>query len=350
LGGFQETTGTDALCLILADADAARAVSAAVRSGLPELPEELRFVAQLGEGDSRPDVVGLRNDRQVLFIEGKLWAGLTAAQADGTYLRRLAKDHAARDPAHICAGIVLWVCPRRRADLLWAEVVQQSRAQPTSTSLQSRWRFARTAGGQGVALVDWSTLCDTLEHAGPPTLAEDVRQLRGFVEAVDRHAFVPWTLEQVTDQDTPQRHVELFKLAEDIRERGLRSGVLDSVGRNRPASSGPDHGTVIYPGGLWTAFLVSPSLQAARGRSPWWLCWYSGAAIARLALRDHGLVDLPNGCAVPVPLRPGARRDGWLADIGTLLRTAKSEHLASGAETDGDDSLATFAEGEPDGA
>lgn len=338
-GGLQEKTGTDALGLLLDDADAARAFTSSLQTGFPELPNGLHFLTQSGAEGTRPDVVGLHNDREVVFVEGKFWAGLTDAQADGGYLRRLTREHEQRDPQHPCPGVLLWVCPPRRAVQLWREVCDRSGAQEAARSATATWRFARTPAGQGIALITWQELCASLEHAGGRQLAEDVRQLQHFVEAVDRNAFIPWTIEQITDQEAPRRTHELYKLTVDVRAHGQRQGVLDRVGkRNTSTGSGSAVGCIIHPGGLWTSFRVSPKLQADHGISPWWLRWWKGAAVARDALRNHGLVEVEGGCAVPVPLRPGATRDQvidqtvqWFAEVAPLLRTSREQRLARGA-------------------
>lgn len=332
LGGYKETIGTEALGVLLADDAASRAITAALRVGLPELPDPLRFVTQAGSGETRPDVVGLHGDREVLHIEGKFWAGLTDAQAENKYFHRLAHEHSSRDPAHPCSGIVLWVCPPRRASDLWTTTVRLSGGTQLTADATSGWRYARTVDGQGLALVSWQHLCDLLEHAGTPALAEDVRQLRGFTDEVDRNAFMPWTVEQMTDQAASRRHIELVQLTKDIRARGQRQGILTKKGRNATATTEGATGVVIYLGDVWTAFMVSPELHSAHGLSPWWLQWYQGGGIAREALRDHGLVETSSGCAVPVPLRPGGLRDEvsnetlhWLATLVPLLGAARKQ-------------------------
>ncbi|GIF16639.1 hypothetical protein [Actinoplanes teichomyceticus] len=352
-GGPQEKTGTDALGLVLEDPDAARAFTAALRTGFPELPEEIRFVTQRGSEGTRPDVLGLHHDREVLVVEGKFWAGLTEAQADGGYLRRLEREHRLRDPGHRCPGVLLWVCPPRRATQLWREVLRLSGAQEMPAADAVTWRFARTGAGQGVALVSWPALCATLEPAGGRELAEDVRQLKHFVDAVDRNAFVPWTVEQITDQETPRRQHELYRLTADVRERAQRRGVLDRAGKNAPSRAGSAVGCVVHLGGHWTAFQVSPALQAEYGVSPWWLRWWRGAGVAREALRRHGLVELRDGCAVPVPLRAGATRDQvieetveWFAGLAPLLRAARAERARRGAAVADDEDAETDRAGD----
>jgi hypothetical protein len=126
--------------------------------------------------------------------------------------------------------------------------------------------------------------------------------------------------------------------------------VLQRPARNSWSAFETATGPVIYPGGLWTAFLVSPALQAAHGRSPWWLRWFRGAPTAREALRDHGLVELSDGCAVPVPLRPGGMRErvieetlAWIAEVAPLLEKARSERLAGEPASNSDSRDDAFA-------
>ncbi len=131
-----------------------------------------------------------------------------------------------------------------------------------SGQLESR----QNRGRSGVALIDWISLCDTLEHAADRALAEDVRQLRGFVQQVDEDSFLQLTLEQLTDRESARRHVELVKLIHSIRAAGARDGRLPK-GRKGNANTGWANGITIRPGGVWTAFRVDPYLQARHGQS-----------------------------------------------------------------------------------
>lgn len=296
----------------------------------------MRFVTQSGVEDTRPDVVALDNDREVIHIEGKFWAGLTEGQANNSYLKRLLKHHQALSPDHPCRGVLVWVCPPRRSSHVWADAL--ARTEATELVSGEVWRFARTPQGQGVALIDWVDLCQLLEHSGSRELAEDARQLGGFVKEVDENAFLPWTVEQVTDQEWARRHVELITLTHDVREAGVREGVLEKPNRHSYSTLAYAAGPVIYPGGLWTALLVAPDLQAKHGLGPWYLRWWKDAAIAREALRGHDIVELSDGCAVPVPLRPGAMREEviketveWLRSVGPRLAQVKADR-AQGTE------------------
>lgn len=106
-----ETTGTEALGLILRNPVAASALTAAVRSGAAHLPDPLSFATEVRDSDGRPDLVGRDGVREVLLIEGKLWAGFTAAQSQGHYLRRLLKQHATTAKDHPHRGALLLVVP-----------------------------------------------------------------------------------------------------------------------------------------------------------------------------------------------------------------------------------------------
>ncbi len=73
LGAVQETVATEGLGQLLADPEAAQALSAALRTGVPDLPGPLRFTTQAADEDSRPDVVGRDEAREVLHVEGRFW-------------------------------------------------------------------------------------------------------------------------------------------------------------------------------------------------------------------------------------------------------------------------------------
>jgi hypothetical protein len=296
---------TDALGHLLAESAAAAALTAAVRSGVPDLPGPLRFVTQAADDDSRPDVVGRDTQREVLHIEGKFWAPLTAAQAEDKYLQRLTSQHVGGGTTDTCRGVLLWICPPRRVEVLWREACHVSSASPRPTT--GRWRFADTSSGQVVALTDWLTICDSLERAGSESLGEDVRQLRALIDEVDRHGFTPWTVSDLTDQHTARQWVAMLGIAETIRTQAQAVRIAErATKRNTTAHGRMWRGPTMRLAGVYTALIVSPPLFAQHGTSPLWLRWWRGPAdVARRAF--PGLtVETGNGCALPVPVAAGS--------------------------------------------
>jgi hypothetical protein len=229
--------------------------------------------------------------------------------------------------------------------------LQEAEMSSPSAATGPDWWFATRENGQGVALVDWIALCDKLLATGSTQLAEDVKQLRDFILEVDKYEFVPWTTEQITDQDWARRFVMLRHLIWQIRDVGQQRGILNASHRGSVSKPNSAIGSVIYPADLWTALLADPDLQAEHGRSPLWLRWWNEPAeTAREAFRDDGLIETGDGCALPVPLRAGLLRHevvedilGWLAHVtveleaATLARAARGAPVATGEDDGGPD-------------
>ncbi|MEU4471292.1 hypothetical protein [Micromonospora sp. NPDC023888] len=328
LGALRETVATDALGHLLSDPNAAAALTAAIGSGVAELPRPLRYLTQAADGDSRPDVVGRDEHREVVHVEGKFWAGLTDAQANDRYLQRLLDQHRSSGTTNPCRGALLWVCPQRRVESLWREVCHTSEADPRPVA--GRWRFADTRSGQVVALTDWVAVCDVLEQAGGKNLAEDVRQFRALIEEVDRHGFVPWSVSDLTDQHAARQWVAIRDVAGTIRSVAQKNGVATraTATRNSNASGAMWGGPVMRLANIYTGLVVSLPLFAEYGLSPLWLRWWYGPAeVARRAFPGQ-TVERRNGCALPVPFAPG-RLESEVVDDAVAFLAECAERLAA---------------------
>jgi hypothetical protein len=339
LGALHETVATDALGHLLTDPGAAAALTAAIRSGVPELPQSLHYITQQADGDSRPDVVGRDDRREVVHIEGKFWAALTDAQADDRYLQRLLHQHASNAPADPCPGTLVWVCPQRRLEFLWRNVCQVSAA--VARPVAGRWRFADTPAGQVVALTDWSAVCDVLEQAGDKALAEDVRQFRGLIAEVDRHGFVPWSVGDLTDQHTARQWVAIRDIAWTVRSVAQAEGIATRATptRNSYASGAMWEGPALRLANIYTALIVSLPLFAEHGTSPLWLRWWSSPAeVARRAFPGQ-TVERRYGCALPVPFAPGRLESEVVTDTVTFLKECAGRLAAAVRSTDALDFL-----------
>src|SRR5260370_18749065 len=76
-----EDVATDALAYVLESSDAARrGIMKLLRGIVPDLPA-LRFKTQQVEGAIRPDMWGFADTEPRVFVENKVWAGLTADQS-----------------------------------------------------------------------------------------------------------------------------------------------------------------------------------------------------------------------------------------------------------------------------
>lgn len=204
----EENLATEALTWLLGRSAAARAalVGLARTIGV-DVPDELRFVGQVGSPDTgRPDVVGLdANSRERLLIEAKFAAALTDQQPRG-YLKRLPPD---------VDGMLLVVAPTVRRATLWVELL---RAVPELAAIAPSPSAVPTAGVLSVkarasttlALVSWRSLVsrvhDALRAADESLLARDAEQLLALTETMDSAAFarsVPETWTRVQPGRSP---------------------------------------------------------------------------------------------------------------------------------------------------
>ncbi|MGO9782067.1 MAG: hypothetical protein ACLPKE_30945 [Streptosporangiaceae bacterium] len=269
----EENLATEALTWLLGRSAAARAalVGLARTIGV-DVPDELRFVGQVGSPDTgRPDVVGLdANSRERLLIEAKFAAALTDQQPRG-YLKRLPPD---------VDGMLLVVAPTVRRATLWVELL---RAVPELAAIAPSPSAVPTAGVLSVkarasttlALVSWRSLVsrvhDALRAADESLLARDAEQLLALTETMDSAAFAPL---RPGDLDTrTARQIAQLHLIIDSARRRIAAGslVAEPYGRS-------SHGRVFYgwyirsrktKKVIWYGFL--PRAWAWNGLSPLWV-------------------------------------------------------------------------------
>ncbi|MGY1805792.1 hypothetical protein ACI8AF_00305 [Blastococcus sp. SYSU D00669] len=324
-----ELAATEALGLILTDAEAADVVSAVVRTVAPHLPDALRYTTQEAGEEGRPDIVGSADRREVLHIEGKFWAGLTPAQARGAYLDRMRRQHASHAPDDPHVGALLFVVPPRRVATLMDELTALYSLTDRRTA--AAWWWAQTADGMTIAVTSWEELLSRITGAADQSVAEDARQLLDLVQQVDHHSFIPWSDEQRTDQDVPRRILRLATMVEAIHRRLQSSGVATPTGRRQTITGGGHlaFGKRMRLGGVVVTLRVSLQLWARHGRSPLWLSFSdAGAPVARRAFPGD-LIEADDWAVLPVPLPVGKLEDetlelltAWLIDAGQRLRAA----------------------------
>jgi hypothetical protein len=309
----KETTGTEALGLLLQRLETASALTAAVRLGAPALPSGVRFSTQVATVEGRPDVVGRDDHREVLFVEGKYWFGFTPAQKSGIYLSRLHESWRTMTPGHPHVGALVFVVPHRRV----AEVKDKVRQfyELSDWRPAGDWSFADAPSGVVVAVCSWQQLLDSLMATGSEEVIADCRQLRALVDDIDRHAFVPWSEADVGDRDTPRRVFQLVALVENVRGKALRDRVATHTGGRHTSKYGDlSYGKVLTLGGVPAILAVSPYLWSSHGQSPIWLRFRAGTALAREAFGPacRGTRD---GVAIPVPIATDRSEEDVIAEM-----------------------------------
>ncbi len=228
-----EDVATDALAYILDSSEAAQRGMMRLLCRLVDDLPLLRFETQRMSELSRPDMRGTDGTTVRAFIENKFWAGLTEKQPV-PYLEKLAA----------CGqrSVLLVIGPARREPSLWHELTKgfQSRLDVVPDAGEERismsdvkedgiLRFA-TIGIKPVepvlALTSWDKVIKFLEQeaAADSRALADLFQLRALCDAANAQAFIPYSREQLTDQEVPALILQLSLI--------VQKTVADAVGTN----------------------------------------------------------------------------------------------------------------------
>jgi hypothetical protein len=330
----KENLATEALAFIVNRSAAARtALAREVGRLLEETLPIARVETQTAFGDeSRPDLILHREDGHVVgFIEAKFWASLTAAQPI-EYLRRLAEGG---------GGALVMLAPERRLPSLRAEVME--RCSVASIGVEPSGLWTLRGGGHRIAFLSWTRLLTALADATVEDVAasSDVRQLRGLCARFETEGFIPLTREDIDDLDVPRRVLALANLVNDIVEKAVAEGVLNTKAL-RPAHS-------IWYSGRYVAFDsavcflgLAHQQWSTRGRSPMWLRFkrdaWERADELRPILRPWASEDPPRAyiddddrsVRVPILLRVGVEKDAVVAHAVAQLREVDGLMRAAG--------------------
>lgn len=232
-----ENLATEALNYILERSPAAR--RAMVDIAFPSMPLDdrarltLTFRTQVAGADgSIPDLVGFDGDqREMLIIEAKFWAGLTDNQPVA-YLNRLPTDRNAT---------LLVVAPSLRFETLWPELIRRASAANKSATLDRTLagggrvvRVGRTSSSErSMMIVSWATVLGAIESAARATgeyaALEDVRQLQSLSERQDTDAFLPIRSQELSEV-TPRRLMQFINLVDDLHARLKIEKKIDTKG------------------------------------------------------------------------------------------------------------------------
>ena len=288
-----EDIAVEALGYILFSSPAAmRALNEMIQAAVAGIAPVIRVQTQVVGGDaSRPDLVGFDEGRQErLIVEAKFWAGLTENQPNG-YLERLPTSG---------TSALLFIAPEARLESLWTELtklVEETGSGLTEGTATSGMRSARINGGDRcLALTGWSSLLGRMSASvsgdGETSVEMDIRQLRGLVESMDEEAFLPLRSEEL-GPDIPRRLLNLRRLVDDVTERGVRSGWVDTSGL-RATSQSSATGRYIRLFGITLWFGVDLNLWAQVRETPLWLWSYEYADTPRFAEIQREL-EMPVG-------------------------------------------------------
>jgi len=212
----------------------------------------------------RPDIVGSVGGTTHLIVEGKFWAELTDAQPLD-YLRWL-------EPG----GLLLFVAPGRRKDLLWGEL--KRRCQDAGLPLcgdqrTQRLNYCKIGDSHYLAVASWTDLLtdirDALDAEDESHLKGDLDQLLDLCRLEDEDAFLPLTPLDLA-RPTPLRFLQFMALVDKVNEHGLE------IGRLKPTNLGSTrsparYGRYVSTGRLQLWLGVDLHRWHAHGLIPLWL-------------------------------------------------------------------------------
>lgn len=184
------------------------------------------------EADAKPDLT-IRDMDGVhrLSVETTFWGDVDAAQP-ARYLKAL--------PA-ATPGALVFIAPRARTRDLWRELAGRCEGggemeiEGESRTADATWG---RVGHHVLAVTSWTSVLDTLQRtADDPTVEQDVLQLRGLTERMDKEAFPPLTEDEVGNSGLARRMEGYQQLASRITDRLVELGLVSLGSRSYRAAS-----------------------------------------------------------------------------------------------------------------
>jgi hypothetical protein len=220
-----ENVATAALAFIFGSSEMARNAMLKFLRGIdPKMPS-LWFRTQQTEGSNRPDMWGYdEGGMPHLFIENKFWAGLTDNQPVG-YLHKLA--------GYASPAVLLVIAPEAREETLWRELSRRLAENGDALAEHSAAAFIGhcrvTARGPTLALTSWERILSFLEGetVGETATQSNLFQLRSLCQATDHDAFLPFSSEYLSDQQTPALISQLTFIIQAAIEKAVSEGFLN---------------------------------------------------------------------------------------------------------------------------
>ena len=332
LGDHPENIAVEALGYILSTSKEARSALDDVLGS--DVASISRVRTQVGDAEgSYPDLAGFDGDgMERVLIEAKFWAGLTERQPVA-YLKRLEQDE---------PSVLLFVAPAARIESLWAELrtrVGETDDLELGPVLRKMDLLSAASGyNRRLMLTSWPALLRRIGCSVPERsqVAEDVQQLLGLCERMDKDAFLPLRSEEL-GAGFPRRMRALTEIVRDAVERGCGSGWADRSGLG---TGGGEDGWGPYfllgrvgRAGAWLGW--SLDLWAKQRETPVWLVFAEWQGTLKLdALRPKlvplleedppGMIDDGHRLLVPVSLPVGVEEAAVLDAVVARLETVVS--------------------------
>ena len=184
------------------------------------------------EDDAKPDLTIRDSDgAHRVSVETTFWRDVDAAQA-ARYLKELPTG---------TPGALVFIAPRARTRDLWRDLKERCEGSAEleigveSPAADATW--ARV-GPHVLAVRSWTSVLDTLQRAARnPAFEQDVLQLRGLTDRIDKEAFLPLTEDDVGNKHLARRIKGYQQLVDRITHRLKELGLVRLGNRSYRAAS-----------------------------------------------------------------------------------------------------------------
>lgn len=261
LSSRHEDIAVEALGFILRSEAARKVIEEVLKDGRANVGSIAKFQTQVGEGKTRPDLVGFdQQDGKCVLIEAKFWAGLTENQPNA-YLDRLDTGKA-----------LLFVAPPSRVESLWSKL----RGLTGNGSLHSicervDFKSVTTDSRKHLMLISWTHLLDRLEGAGDSHSRVGAQQLRGLAERVDAETEFPPLQPEELAPEIPRRLLGIRRLVDDATARVVDKGYASIGGKVTPQVRGYGRYLRVANAVAWFGIDSDRWAQSSYPDTPLWL-------------------------------------------------------------------------------
>lgn len=324
-----ENIATEALLYILNNSDRGNDLFARFLADFEDLlPAITRFSSQVSSDDNTiPDMVGMdASGNRVLIVENKFWAELTPNQPLG-YLPLLSKNG---------PGALVFICPQERIHVLNAELerlVNESGQYPDYQNIRKLDDAVsnRVSEHHYLIITSWRRIIADLESLLDPikerTILNDLQQLNGLCEEMDREGFIPLRDLETGNLDIPRRVLNYLDLIDAICEEAHTQGNLSFEGL-RQAATGRWSGRYVWirkKDEFGARLALDFEAWRKHGRSPIWLsCFYAdwgrGKEFEELIKSSDKLYfELGDSVGLPIHLLTNADRRQVVEDCSRQI-------------------------------
>jgi len=229
------------------------------------------FRTQSQEELTRPDLAGFdKEGNETVLIEAKFWAGLTDQQPNG-YLERLKRTN---------SSVLCFIVPEARRSALWHEVIGRA-STGFKVENQGSNSFRCSVGNERyMSMITWQGMLNSMLGAtnatGQLKTANDIEQLIGLCEQLEREGFVPLRTEDL-GPSVPRLINQLTLVVDQVVDSGVVQKKYSTKGY-RPASARERFTRYFRSGDIGLELSLHYPHWVEHGTSPIWLQFMGGTS------------------------------------------------------------------------